>query len=64
MRGQRAELVARRPSGPVFRRLGQPAVEPLAQLVGLVVVVRAPAAGDDDAGRGDAAQCGESEDLP
>jgi hypothetical protein len=39
-------------------------VEAVAQLVGVVVVVRAPPAGDDDACRGHAREAGEADELP
>jgi hypothetical protein len=39
-------------------------VQALAQLVGAVLALRAPAPRDDDAGRGDARDAGQPEDLP
>ena len=39
-------------------------MQPLAQLVGLVVGCGAPPAGDHDAGRGDARDAGEADELP
>jgi hypothetical protein len=52
-------------SATVARRgLGQPAVQPLTQLVGIVVSVRSPLARDDDAGRRDTCNTGETDDLP
>jgi hypothetical protein len=52
-------------SAPLGRLgLGQPAVQPLAQLVGVVVPVRSPFARDGDAGRRDTCDTGETDDLP
>ena len=43
------------------RGTGEPAVQPLAQLVGVVVPLGAAPAGDDHAGRGDAGESGEAD---
>ena len=39
-------------------------MQPLAQLVGLVLVMRAALARDDDAGGGDAREAGQADELP
>jgi hypothetical protein len=46
------------------RGLREPAVQLFAQLVGIVVSVRAAVAGDDDAGGRDAGDTGETDELP
>ncbi|MGA2013293.1 MAG: hypothetical protein ABSH51_22530 [Solirubrobacteraceae bacterium] len=46
------------------RGLGQAAVQTFAQLVGIVVLVRAALACDDDPGGGYARDSGDTDDLP
>ena len=64
-RTSRTSAAAARVLGRLQRRhLGQPRPQPLAQLVGLVLHVRAALARDDDAGRGDAGHTGQADVLP
>src|SRR6478672_4532199 len=58
-----ARLVARRPVR-ARRRLGQPPVQALAQLVGVDVGLRAPAAGDHGAGGRHPGDAGQAQELP
>ena len=46
------------------RGLGEPAVEPLAQLVRLVMTLRAALAGEHHAGGGHSGEAGETDELP
>jgi hypothetical protein len=56
--------LGRRLRGVLARRIAEALVQPIAELVGVVLVVVAVLAGNDDAGGGDAGHARDAEKLP